>query len=267
MTTKLKSLTLNSFLILAAAICFTSSCKKKNDSENINAPTGNTSTTPSYVSPKPGSLMVNISNLTLHVGGTAQINEALYNSDGSISTTTPGLIWQSANTSYATVTSGLVTAIDTGFTTVTVTDGLHGILVVNVNIVGNGTVIPNTATQVQWSFKGNVLLMQPGTTQTISNYTVYNSAGKVLPSVNLTFVAPSASGLSFSGNSVTAGTTTGSFEVKAVSGTDTLANTLNVVVGAATDTSYSLQVVQGTFPALFFIIQYPTFNKCYKMLV
>ena len=196
--------------------------------------------------------MVNISNLTLHVGGTAQINAALYNSDGSISTTTPGLIWQSANTSYATVTSGLVTAIDTGFTTVTVTDGLHGILVVNVNIVGNGTVIPNTATQVQWSFKGNVLLMQPGTTQTISNYTVYNSAGKVLPSVNLTFVAPSASGLSFSGNSVTAGTTTGSFEVKAVSGTDTLANTLNVVVGAATDTSYSLQVVQGTFPAIFF---------------
>jgi hypothetical protein len=148
------------------------------------------------------------------------------------------------------VNSGLVTANAVGDCEVTVTDGIHGVLVVNVSVVSNTVSITNTPTSISWSFLGDILAIHTNSASSVSNYTVYNSQGiAVFPT--LSFIPPANSGLIFSGNTVTSGSVTGSFNVKVKAGNDTLTNTLNVVV-LNSDTVYSFDIVQGTLPRIFY---------------
>lgn len=239
--------------LIAFTTIFFSSCKKdKNEPASDNTPTlggSSTNTIPAYVQPQAGSLKVNVNSLIMHPGDNVTLIASLYNANGTVASTS-GLIWNSSNSGIANVNNGIVTANTIGNCEVTVTDGIHGLLIVNISIVSNTTSITNTPTSICFSLSGCVLAMPTNSVVSVSNYTVYNSQGiAVFPA--LTFIPPANSGLMFSGNTVTSGSVIGSFNVKVKAGNDTLTNTLNVVV-LNTDTVYSFDIVQGSLARVFY---------------
>jgi hypothetical protein len=233
-------------LVLITAIFV--SCKKgKNDSTSddpTNPGTATGNTTPAYVPPQPGSLKVSVSSLTLHPGDNTSLVATLYNVNGSVIVSPPSLIWNTSDANVASVNNGLVTANTLGNCDITVTDGIHGILRIDVSVVSSSLTIPSSATTVEWPYAGNTLVMKTDTIESVTNYTVYNSKGMQV-SAPLTFIAPSGSGLIFSGNSVTSGSLTGCFNILVKSGNDTLENSLKILV-VNTDTVYSFDIVQGS---------------------
>ncbi len=229
-----------------AALATFSSCKKATNENNLTPPAN---TTPAYVPPQPGSLVTSNSSLVLQVNTSTTVGAVIYNADGTYSPNPPSIIWQSNNTAIATVSNGTINAVAEGVTSVTVTDGIHGVLVVNVQVIGATVALPTKPTHVLWTFNANVLAMKPNTSQPLGNFVVFTAAGQAVQNPVLTFMPPAASGLSFNSNNVSSGATTGSFDVLVKIGNDTLENPLRVLVNS--DTAYSFEVVYGTWPLVF----------------
>jgi trimeric autotransporter adhesin len=91
-----------------------------------------------FTAPILQSITISPSSPTVAVGGTAQLTATGVNDDGSTSTLT-NVTWSSSSASVATVsTTGLVTGVSNGTTTITATSGaISGTATVN---VGNGNV-------------------------------------------------------------------------------------------------------------------------------
>jgi hypothetical protein len=227
-------------------------CKKKKNDDNS---TSNDNLTPitSSVSPfkvpeASGFLNVNFSSVTLHSGDNVTATANLFDANGNIQSTTV-LIWQSSNTLIATVNSGAIHATSVGLCEVTVTDGIHGISSININVVPDSVSIPNTATQISWSSGNDLIIIDPNSTKPIPDHKIYDAKGTLLSSV-VTFIPPANSDLSFSSGSITSKGVTGDFTVRMAVGADTLQNTLKVLVLKSTDTSYSLTSA-GSLPYFF----------------
>lgn len=235
----------NNYLgLLVIMMAITSSCEK-NESEN---PSSQTQTpTPAYVPPQPGALRLNLSNLTLHVGENATVEAQYYNVDGSIGTT-PVLLWQSADNDIATVVNGTITAHSLGFTTITVTDGTHGILRVNLSIVENSVTIGSNPVNINYNIWPSFMGLRYNMTRTIS-YTLYDARGNPV-SGTPTFIPPINSGLLISGNNITAPNFDGLWDVLCVVGNDTLPQKLKVMVFNSSDTSTVIGAVPNC-PAFF----------------
>jgi len=215
----------NFLLLLGCLFILCTGCKKDNGDNNNNGGTVPVSFTPAYVAPtQPGLLQVSQSSLTIKVGNSATITAAVFNSDGSSVTAAPSLFWSIDNSNIASVNNGQVTGIAEGAAIVSVTDGSHGVEYVSVNVVSDTATIPASAANI--TFTPPVLVLAKGTSGTIA-YHVKNQLGQTTQ-VTPTFV--SASGITVSGSTVQAGNVTGSFSVMAVSGGDTLAGALQVIV-------------------------------------
>jgi hypothetical protein len=240
------------FLVLIVIIL--SGCKKdKNNSapeSSTSVTTGGGNTTPAYVPPQPGSLKVNVNSLTLHPGDNASIIATMYNSNGAITAISSSLIWNTSDAGIAGVSNGLVTANAIGNCNITVTDGIHGVLKIEISVIASTSSISTSPASVEWPYASNTLVMKTDTIESVTNYTVYNSKGSTV-SAPLTFIAPAGSGLVFSGNSVSSGSVTGCFNILVKSGSDTLDNPLKILV-VNTDTVYSFDIVQGTLSRTFF---------------
>ncbi|MBP7809773.1 MAG: hypothetical protein KA163_10805 [Bacteroidia bacterium] len=238
---------INVSLILLVLIF--NSCKKNEKSEDPITPISNpVSHTPAYVTPQPGALKTNITEIKLHPSDNLTVIAQLFNADGTISLTIPSLIWQTSDNAIASVSNGFITANAPGFANISVTDGIHGLQNINVTVVASTVVISNTPHQVSWGFVADVVAMKTNTSQAISNYTVYNEQGTPV-STSLTFIPPAGSGLNFSGNTIISGSVTGSYEVLVKSGNDTLSNALKVLV--VSDTTYAIDIVSGSLPRVF----------------
>ena len=213
MTTK------TSYLLLSIVILLFGCSKSDDDS------TSPTNTKPAYVAPVDGALSVDISDLILHIGNTATISAKLYDVN-SISLPTSNLLWQSSDNSVATVSNGHITAIGVGNCTITVTDGIHGILTTNVSVIANSVSIPTTAFSA--TINPDFIVMQPNSSKNFT-YVTRNAQGAIVNS-SLTFLAPNNSGLSISGNTINSGNKTGVYDIIAKSGSDMLKTNFKVYV-------------------------------------
>ncbi len=237
MKNKIRFAGLTAILVLLSVIMtFFTRCKVDN-SENNPLPQ------PVHIPGKPGALKINVSSLILHPGDNPQLIATLYNADGTLSSSTQSLIWQSSNNTIASVSNGIVTANTLGFCEINVTDGVHGILRTNVSVVASGIPISTKPTTISWPLNADMLILKQNTMETVSSYTIYNASGQVVQSPALTFIPDSKSNLSFTGNNINSGDITGSFEVMVKSGNDTLLNTLKVLVLNTVDTLTTISAI------------------------
>ena len=219
-------------------------CSKSNDNSTSSASVVS-SGIPLYVKPVDGSLKTNVSSLSLHKNSTASIVAYSVLANGTVTAAT-SLVWQSSDNAIATVSNGVVSSKGVGNCEVTVTDGIHGILSINVSVLPDSIAISSKATQVNWSFKNDVVIIKPKSNFSVAGYKVYDAKG-ALVNTTVSFVTPTGSGLTFSGNTVTSDTTLGSFDVIVTAGSDTLSGALKVVVASAVskDTSYTIARISG----------------------
>lgn len=225
------------FLILA-------SCSKDDSS----TPSSPEYSTPYQVIPIPGLLKVNISDLLLNVGSTRVVTVTKYSADGTPQTT-PTLFWTSSDPTIATVSNGIITAVEKGSCEITVNDGSQHNAIVNVKILEVGQQIPTTA--VQADFATDLLVMQPSSNKNIPSFTLHSRSGAVV-NAPITFLPPEESGLNFSGNTVSSSNIEGDFNVLLRVGNDTLANALRIHVMNLAQTTRSIRVIGNTFPSIFY---------------
>jgi hypothetical protein len=193
-----------------------------------------------------GGLAVNVSTLTLHVKDTVTIVAKLFAPDGT-SAKLSSLVWQSSDDTLATVSNGLVTARSLGICAITVTDGNHGILSVNVTVLPDSIAISARPAQVDFPTTNDLVVMGLNSKIALPGFQVYDAKGHVVNVSGLTFIPPTGSGVAVASNTVTSGATSGVFPVTIVAGTDTIANPLQVLVAPAvsTDTTYSITRING----------------------
>jgi hypothetical protein len=234
-------------LIWVLSLIYACSKSNKEDTgKTVDPPVTTTTPAPHYVAPTEGSLKVNVTSLTLHVGESATIIAAKSDADGK-AVNASGLTWNSSSTATATITTGLVTAKAVGLAEITVTDGVHGLISINVNVVDDATVIADKAAQAD--LKQSVIVVAPNGSATF-DYTLYNARGKAVTGA-VTFLPPTGSGITFAGNKVTASVKTGDFTVPIRSGADTLQNALRVLVQNPADTTYAITGV-GSIVGIFY---------------
>ena len=242
----------NNYLVflLLAVVAFLGSCQK----DKTESPVGTTNTKPAYFPPQQGYIKLDISSLTLNKGGYKLISAVLHNSDNSVSINQPSFLWQSSNSNIATVSNGQITAVDTGYTSITVTDGLHGVLTLNLKVVSTSINISKAPTQIVFNtvagiMGNNAIALLPNTTRNIS-YTIYDAQGNT---VNTTPVFYSTTNVPFSinDNSITSSSTLGIWDIKAKIGSNVLSGNLKVIVFQS-DTTTFIEPVFETFPSHFY---------------
>lgn len=234
------------FLLLILSITGLSACKKDRSGSEPEKEKTHYDYTPHFVPPADGYLQVSVNSLVLNVGNTATITARLFDVSGS-SVAAGSLIWQSSNEDIVEVASGTVSARAVGLAEITVTDGVHGILSINVNVMAESEKISKFPVSVQWSLPGDVLVMQPNASKDIGNYTVYDNTGNAVAK-QITLLSPDIAKLTVSGTTVRSTSELGDYSVRVVIDKDTLADPLKVLVANTNDTSYSVGVVPGSLP-------------------
>lgn len=239
------------FGFMVIAVSLFSSCKKDKSGSNSVIPAN---TTPAYVPPQPGYLKFDISSLTLNKGTNKLILPVLHNSDNSIANPQPSFLWHSDNDNIATVINGQITTIDTGFTSISVTDGIHGVLNINLKVVPENSNISSDPSQIVFNtvagiMGNNAIALLPNSTRNIS-YTIFDVQGNI---VNATPVFYTTSSVPFSinGDAISSSSILGIWDVKAKIGSKLLSGNLKVIVFQS-DTNKYINPIRGTFPEYFY---------------
>ncbi len=224
-------------------------CKKDDDDDNGYFPPAEETFTPEYIAPtQTGLIQLATRLLILKVGESGKIEAKLYESDGSVASPQPSFVYASDDATVASVANGTVTAMAVGETSINVTDGAHGIVHVNVVVLPSTGSTPDDTYSI--TFEPPVLSLKQGESGAFT-YKIVDRKGNPASLGTPIFQFADFTDATISGNIITAGSSSGVFNLLALTGSDTLAGTLQVLFGLSGNTTTKYTIDEVFYPVKF----------------